>query len=99
MKYLLFAEFPPARGEPDPRPEEREAQELRKDEEKFGKVILEPHQYATGKAVLVVEFENSQQMANRLALGIKDHIYTIHPLIPGKDWFNAMYEHHWNKPV
>jgi hypothetical protein len=98
MKYILFGEMPPARGEPDTTPEERkEAQELRKNEEKYGKVILEPHWYATGKAVVVVEFDNPQQMANRLALGIKDHIYTIYPLIPREEWRNAMNEHHWNK--
>jgi hypothetical protein len=43
MKYLLFGEMPPARGEPDTRPEERvEAQELRKNEEKYGKARAPP---------------------------------------------------------
>ena len=98
MKYLVFAELPPARGKPDLPPEERaHTQELRKNEEKYGKIILEPHWYATGKVVTVIEFDNPKQIANRLALGIDDHIYTLHPLIPKDDWIDAMNEHKWNK--
>ena len=96
MKYILFAEAPPARGELGPPPEESEKKiETRKDEKKYGKVILEPHFYATGKLVLVVDFDNPQQLANRMAIGVPELIYEAYPLILGDDWGKAMREHHW----
>jgi hypothetical protein len=94
MKYILFAEAPPARGKLGAGTEVTEKKvEIRKDEKKFGKVILEPHFYATGKLVLILEIDNLQQLANRMALGVPDLIYTAHPLINGDDWGKAMREH------
>ena len=96
MKYILFAEAPPARGSLGSGPEQSaKKQEIRKDEKKYGKVILEPHFYATGKLVLVVDFDNPQQLANRIALGVPDLIYKVYPLIHGDDWGKAMREHHY----
>jgi len=96
MKYILFAEAPPARGKlglaTGPSKKKIEA---RKDEKKYGKVIFEPHFYATGKLVLVVEFDNPTQYANRMAIGAPDLIYKAYPLVPGEDWGKAMAEHHW----
>jgi hypothetical protein len=98
MKYILFAEAPPARGKLGTGREDREKKiEMRKDEEKYGKVILEPHFYSTGKLILVVDFDNPRQMANRMALGAPELIYKAYPLIPGEDWGAAMDEHHWKK--
>ena len=98
MKYILFAEAPPARGELGERPKERAKKiEARKDEKKYGKVTLEPHFYATGKLVLVVEFDSPRQLANRMAIGAPDLLYKAYPLIPGDDWGAAMEEHHWKK--
>jgi len=96
MKYILFAEAPPARGKLGSGPEASAKKiEARKDEKKYGKVILEPHFYATGKLVLVVEFDNPQQYANRMAIGTPDLIYKAYPLVSGDDWGKAMREHHW----
>ena len=98
MKYILFAETPQARGELGWGPEERDKKmEARKDEKKYGKVLLEPHFYATGKLVLVVEFDDPKQLANRMALGLPSLQYKAYPLIPGEDWGAAMDEHHWKK--
>ena len=67
MKYLLFWE------QKDIDPEERarisrRAREERRDEEKYGKVILPPHIYATHKGVTVVEIDSPRQLTNRMAL-------------------------------
>ena len=67
MKYLLFWE----QKEMDPaeRAEfSRGAREERRDEERFGKVILPPHFYETYKGVTVVEIDDPKQLANRMAL-------------------------------
>ena len=67
MKYLLFWE----QKEMDPaeRAEfSRSAREERRDEERFGKVILPPHFYETYKGVTVVEIDDPKQLANRMAL-------------------------------
>ena len=94
MKYILFVETPLARGKLGLSPEESVKKiEKRKDEKKYGKVILEPHFYATGKLVLVIDFDNLQQLANRMALGSPDLIYKAHPLILGEDWGKAVREH------
>lgn len=67
MKYLLFWE------QKDIDPEERakisrRAREARKDEEKYGKVVLPPHFYATYKGVTIVEIDDPKQLSNRMAL-------------------------------
>ena len=97
MKYILFVEAPPARGKLGTGGAGSEVTakktEIRKDEKKFGKVIFEPHWYATGKLVLILEIDNIQQLANRMALGVPDLIYKAHPLIHGDDWGKAMREH------
>ncbi len=67
MKYLLFWE------QKDIDPEERakislRAREARKDEEKYGKIVLPPHFYATFKGVTVVEIDDPKQLSNRMAL-------------------------------
>ena len=67
MKYLLFWE----QREMDPaeRAEfSRGAREARKDEARFGKVVLPPHFYETCKGVTVVEIDDAKQLANRMAL-------------------------------
>ena len=46
----------------------RGAREERRDEERFGKVILSPHFYETYKGVTVVEIDDPKQLANRMAL-------------------------------
>jgi len=97
MKYILFGEGRLARGELPLRADSevsRETAELRKDEEKYGKVILPAHYYSTGKSVAVVEFDNARQLANRLALGALGVTYTkAYPLIPGEDYGAANREH------
>ena len=67
MKYLFFWE----QKEMDPaeRAEfSRGAREARRDEGRFGKVVLPPHFYATYKGVTVVEIDDPKQLANRMAL-------------------------------
>jgi len=67
LKYLLFWE----QNEMDPaeRAEfSRGAREARRDEERFGKVILAPHFYETYKGVTVVEIDDPKQLANRMTL-------------------------------
>jgi len=67
LKYLLFWEQ--KKMDPAERAEfSREAREERRDEERFGKVILPPHFYATYKGVTVVEIDDPKQLANRMAL-------------------------------
>jgi len=94
MKYILFAETPHARGKLGAGPDASDIkQKKRKDEKKYGKVIFEPHFYGTGKLVLVVEFDNLEQLANRIALGVPDLVYKAHPLIEGEKFGKAMREH------
>ena len=67
MMYLLFWE------QKEMPPMEREkfsikAREERGNEEKYGKEILPPHFYETGKGVTVVEINDHKQLANRMAL-------------------------------
>jgi hypothetical protein len=67
VKYLLFWE------QKDIPPEDRVkfsqgAREERKDEEKYGKIVLPPHFYASLKGVTVVEIGDPKQLANRMAL-------------------------------
>ena len=67
MKYLLFWE----QKEIDPEERarfSRRAREARRDEGKYGKVVLPPHFYATYKGVTVVEIDDPKQLANRIAL-------------------------------
>ncbi len=96
MKYILFAESPPARGKLGKAPEVGAKDiEKRKDEKKYGKVLYEPHFYASGKLFLVVEFDNPQQYANRMAIGAPDLIYKAYPLVLAENFGKAMAEHHW----
>ena len=44
------------------------AREERKDEEKYGKIVLPPHFYASLQGVTVVEINDPKQLANRMAL-------------------------------
>ncbi len=46
----------------------RRAPEERRDEERYGRVVLPPHFYATFKGVTVVEVDDPRQLANRMAL-------------------------------
>ena len=67
MKYLLFWEQ--KEMDPSERAEfSRGAREARRDEARFGKVVLPPHFYATYKGVTVVEIDDPKQLANRMAL-------------------------------
>ena len=93
MKYVLFFETPMARDAPLESLEERKKQlakrlEAMKDEKKYGKTVLPAHQYATGKGLAIVEFDNPKQIANRMAFGAPDGNksgvrYKIMPLIEG----------------
>ena len=92
MKYVLFFETPMARDAPLGSHEERKKQlshrlEAMKDEKKYGKTLLPAHQYATGKGLAIVEFDNAKQIANRMAYGAPDGKtgvkYKIMPLIEG----------------
>lgn len=67
MLYLLFweqKEMPPAEREKF----SQKAREERGKEEKYGKEILPPHFYETGKGITVVEIDDPKQLANRMAL-------------------------------
>ena len=67
MKYLLFweqKEMPPSEREKF----STKAREERGNEEKYGKEILPPHYYETGKGITVVEITDPRQLANRMAL-------------------------------
>ncbi len=67
MKYLLFWE----QKEINPKERtkfSRRVREERRDEAKYGKVVLPPHFYATYKGVTVVEIDDPRQLANRMAL-------------------------------
>ena len=67
MKYLLFWEQEGI--DPEERARiSRRAREERRDEEKYGRVVLPPHLYATSKGVTVVEIDDPRQLANRMAL-------------------------------
>ena len=102
MKYVLFFETPMARDGPLPSAEEREEErkkrtEALKDEKKFGKVILPGHQYATGKGLAIIEFDNTKQIANRMALNAPDGNksgvrYKIMPLIEGMMFQDSLAE-------
>lgn len=46
----------------------RRAREARKDEEKYGKIVLMPHFYATFKGVMVVEIDDPKQLSKRMVL-------------------------------
>ena len=91
MKYILFFEGPLARGQISSRSPEESATigEARKDEKKYGKMILEAHYYATGKGIAIVDFDNHKQIANRMALGQPDIIYKICPLLSATDMSEA----------
>lgn len=96
MKYIVFGEGPPARGQlgaQDPDLSKKTTESL-KDEKKYGKAILPAHYYATGKFIAVLEFDNPRQMANRFALYSPGVLYTkIYPLIPSEDMSPATQEH------
>lgn len=93
MKYVLFFDTPQARDGPLGSLEERKKQreerlEVLKDEKKFGKTVFPAHQYATGKGIAIVEFDNPKQIANRMAFNAPDGnksgvVYKILPLIEG----------------
>jgi ATP-dependent protease HslVU (ClpYQ) ATPase subunit len=93
MKYVLFFDTPQARDGPLPSLEMRkkeiiERQEVMKDEKKYGKTVFPAHQYATGKGLAIVEFDNPKQIANRMAFNTPDGnksgvVYQIMPLIEG----------------
>ena len=97
MKYVLFFDTPQARGGSllslDLRKKERsKREESIKDEKKYGKIVFPAHQYATGKGLVIVEFDDPKQIANRMALNAPDGDetgvrYKIMPLIEG-----AMYQ-------
>ncbi len=95
MKYVLFFEGPLARGQTSSRSPEESAKnsEARKDEKKYGKTILEAHYYETGKGIAIVDFDDHEQIANRMALGLPDIIYKICPLISGTDMSEARRAH------
>ena len=62
MKYLLFWE------QEGVDPEERARISRRAREERYGRVVLPPHFYATFRGVTVVEIDDPRQLANRMAL-------------------------------
>ena len=93
MKYVLFYEGPAARGIIGDTESYTSSQEAMKDEKKYGKVILEGHQYATGKGIAIVEFDDPKQIANRMALNSPMVKYKIMPLIKGKVFQESMREH------
>jgi len=67
MKYLLFWEQEGV--DPEERARiSRRARVERRDEERYGRVVLPPHFYATFKGVTVVEIDDPRQLANRMAL-------------------------------
>jgi len=91
MKYLLFWE------QEDIDPEERarisrRAREERKDEERYGRVVLPPHFYATFKGVTVVEIDDPRQLANRMALVAPYTRIRAVPLIRSTMFSEAMEE-------
>jgi len=89
MKYVLFWETP---GEPIQREQNQKAIEARKDENKYGKTIVQPHFYEANKGLSIVEFENVEQLANRRALAYPVKIKAM-PLLLGTDMGKAMTEH------
>jgi hypothetical protein len=96
MKYMLICEGPMARGELSPRVPElnKKTADLLKDEKKYGKVIMPPHYYGSGKIVAIVECDSARQLANRMNLYAPSVIYKeVHPLIPAEDWSAAGQEH------
>ena len=97
MKYILFFEGPPARGKtPSGDPEElkKRREEVQTNEKKYGKTIIPAHFYASGQGVAVVEFDNPEQIANRMAAGTPITVYKkISPLVPATYWGAAVEEH------
>jgi len=56
--------------------------------------IIPAHFYASGQGVAVVEFENPEQIANRMAAGTPITVYKkISPLVPATYWGAAVEEH------
>jgi hypothetical protein len=97
MKYVLFFEGPPAKGKVpsgDPEKLSKQRELVQTDEKKYGKTILRAHFYASGQGLAIVEFDNPQQIANRMAAGTPNTIYKkISPLVPGPDWGEALSSH------
>jgi hypothetical protein len=97
MKYVLFFEGPPARGKlpsGDPEKTAKRREAVQTDEKKYGKTILRAHFYASGQGLAIVEFDNPQQIANRMAANTPNTIYKkISPLVPGPSWGEALEAH------
>jgi len=69
-------------------------EEVQTNEKKYGKTIIPAHFYASGQGVAVVEFENPEQIANRMAAGTPITVYKkISPLVPATYWGAAVEEH------
>jgi len=93
LKYLLCWE------QKDIDPKERQkisqrAREERKNEEKYGKIILPPHFYATLKGISIVEIDDPKQLANRMALVAPYTTIRAVPLIRTTMFSESMEEHH-----
>lgn len=97
MKFVLFYETPQAsrvKQDPDVRQKNiKKSQDARKDEEKYGKVVMQGHLYATGKGIAIIEFSDAKQMANRMALNNPDVQYKAYPLVKGELFQEALKEH------
>ena len=94
MKYILFFEGPPAKGKlPSGDPEElaKQRELVQTDEKTYGKTILPAHFYASGQGIAIVEFDNPQQIANRMAAGTPNTIYKrISPLVLASSWGESL---------
>jgi len=98
LKYLLFWE------QKDIPLEERAkiaqgAREERKDENKYGKIVLPPHFYASLKGVTVVEIDDPKQLANRMALVAPYTRIKAVPLIRSTIYSQSVAELHTNKHI
>ena len=102
MKFVLFFDTPQARDGPLPSAAEiKKEMEHRltvlKDEKKYGKTIVPAHQYATGKGLAIIEFEDAKQIANRMAFNAPDGnksgvVYKMMPLIEGTMYQESLAE-------
>jgi hypothetical protein len=66
--------------------------EERRNEEKYGRVVLPPHFYETSKGMTVVEIDDPRQLANRMALVAPYTRIRAVPLIRSTMYSEAMEE-------
>jgi hypothetical protein len=93
LKYLIFWEQKEMPLEERMKFSEK-ARDERRDEEKYGKIILPPHFYASLKGVTIIEIDNPQQLANRMALVAPYTRIKAVPLIRSTMYSHAVEELH-----